>query len=54
MRRELEGNVRVVATGGLAEQMRHVCRSLDVVNPDLRLEGVRMIWEHAGGKPTTR
>jgi type III pantothenate kinase len=47
MRTELDGNVRVVATGGFAAQMREVCGSLDEVNPDLRLEGLRMIWEHA-------
>jgi type III pantothenate kinase len=50
MCRELDGDVKVVATGGLAEQMREVCRTLREVNADLRLEGLRMIWEaaHAG------
>jgi type III pantothenate kinase len=47
MRRELDGDVKVVATGGLAGQMREVARSIQVVNPDLRLEGLRMIWEAA-------
>ncbi len=47
MRRELDGDVRVVGTGGLAGQMREVCRSLQEINLDLRLEGLRMIWEHA-------
>ncbi len=47
MRRELDGEPRVVATGGLAEQMREVCASLQEVNSDLRLEGLRMIWERA-------
>jgi type III pantothenate kinase len=53
MRRELDGDVRVVGTGGLAAQMREVCRCLQEVNPDLRLEGLRMIWEaaHAGVEP---
>ena len=36
-----------LATGGLAGQMREVARSIQVVNPDLRLEGLRMIWEAA-------
>jgi hypothetical protein len=27
--------------------MREVARSIQTVNPDLRLEGLRMIWEHA-------
>jgi type III pantothenate kinase len=47
MRQELDGDVKVVATGGLAGQMREVARSIQVVNPDLRLEGLRMIWEAA-------
>lgn len=47
MRQELDGDVKVVATGGLAGQMREVSRSIQVVNPDLRLEGLRMIWEAA-------
>jgi type III pantothenate kinase len=47
LRAELGGDARVVATGGLAEQMREVARSIQTVNADLRLEGLRMIWEHA-------
>ncbi len=47
MRRELDGDVKVVATGGLAEQMREVAGSIQEVNPNLRLEGLRMIWEQA-------
>ena len=27
--------------------LREVARSIQIVNPDLRLEGLRMIWEHA-------
>ncbi len=47
MRQELDGDVTVVGTGGLAEQMREVARSIQEVNVNLRLEGVRMIWEQA-------
>jgi len=47
MRQELDGEVKVVATGGLAEQMREVARSIHEVNANLRLEGLRMIWEQA-------
>ena len=47
IRRELGGDVSVIATGGLAEQMRAVALSIQTVNPDLRLEGLRMIWEQA-------
>jgi type III pantothenate kinase len=46
MRGEIEGDVKVIGTGGLATQMREVARSIQIVNPDLRLEGLRMIWEH--------
>lgn len=47
MRQELDGDVKVVATGGLAAQMREVARSIQEVNANLRLEGLRMIWEQA-------
>jgi type III pantothenate kinase len=46
MRREIEGDVKVIGTGGLAAQMREVARSIQIVNPDLRLEGLRLIWKH--------
>ena len=52
MRRELDGDVRVVATGGLALQMREVCESRQEVNQDLRRGGLRLIWERA--KPDAR
>src|SRR5262249_7998292 len=47
MRQELDGDVKVIATGGLAEQMREVARSVQQVKPNLRLEGLRMSWEQA-------
>ena len=47
MRRELDGEARVVATGGLARQMREVAHSIQEVNATLTLEGLRMIWEEA-------
>jgi hypothetical protein len=39
----------VVDRGGsaLAEQMRDVAKSIQEVNANLRLEGLRMIWEQA-------
>ena len=52
MRRELDGDVKVVGTGGLAEQMRDICHSIQEVNANLRLEGLRMMWEESqGGAP---
>jgi type III pantothenate kinase len=47
MRREMEGDVKVVGTGGLVGQMREVVQCLQFVNPELKLEGLRMLWERA-------
>jgi len=47
IRGELTGDVKVIGTGGLAAQMREVAKSIQIVNPDLRLEGLRLIWEQA-------
>ena len=47
MRREMEGDVKIVGTGGLVAQMREVVQCLQFVNPDLKLEGLRMLWERA-------
>jgi type III pantothenate kinase len=47
MRAELGAPVKVVATGGLGEQLRGVARSIDLVDPDLTLQGLRTIWERA-------
>jgi type III pantothenate kinase len=47
MRSEMGGSVKVVATGGLAAQLRGIARTIDLVNPDLTLEGLRTIWERA-------
>jgi len=51
MRAEMGAQVRVVATGGLAEQMRGVSRSIDVVDIDLTLQGLRTLWELAHPTP---
>ncbi|HET7874020.1 MAG TPA: type III pantothenate kinase [Methylomirabilota bacterium] len=45
MRREMDGDVKVVGTGGLVGQMREVVQSIQFVNPHLKLEGLRMLWE---------
>ncbi len=47
IRAELGGDAKVIGTGGLAAQMREVAASIQIVNLDLRLEGLRMIWEAA-------
>jgi type III pantothenate kinase len=47
MRSEMGAHVKVVATGGLAERMRGISRCIDVVDSDLTIQGLRIIWELA-------
>jgi type III pantothenate kinase len=49
IRAELGGSAKVIGTGGLAPMLATVARSLEIVNPHLRLEGLRLIWERARG-----
>lgn len=44
---ELGYTAPVVATGGLAVVMAPLCQTVSDVNPELTLEGLRLIWEHA-------
>jgi type III pantothenate kinase len=44
-RAELGQNMRVIGTGGLAETIARETDVIEVVNPWLTLEGLRMIWE---------
>jgi len=44
-RRELGEDMRVIATGGLAETIARETKVIQVVNPWLTLEGLRMIYE---------
>lgn len=45
MRAELGGKARVVATGGLAELIAAATEVIEVVEPDLTLIGLRLIYE---------
>lgn len=45
MRRELDLSARVVATGGLAVVIAPATKTIDVVEPMLTLEGLRIIYE---------
>ena len=45
MRRELDMPARVVATGGLAVVIAPATKAIDVVEPMLTLEGLRIIYE---------
>ncbi len=47
MRQEMGGAPTVVATGGLAPLVADVARSVQHVNPDLTLEGLRLLHERA-------
>ena len=47
LRAEMGGAVTVIATGGLAALISDVARSVQHVDPDLTLEGLRLAWEHA-------
>jgi type III pantothenate kinase len=49
MRAEMEGAPTVVATGGLVGLMQPVAASIQVVNPHLTLEGLRIVHEQATG-----
>jgi len=42
---ELGGGAKVVATGGMGRMMAQYCGLIDFVNPNLTLEGLRMIYE---------
>jgi type III pantothenate kinase len=42
---ELGADVRAVATGGLAGVIAPHCTTIEVVEPWLTLEGLRLIWE---------
>jgi type III pantothenate kinase len=42
---ELGGGARVIATGGLARIIASQTKIIDIVDEDLTLEGLRLIWE---------
>ena len=46
MKAEMNSNPKVIATGGLAELMCQVAESIEVVEPSLTLEGLRIISNH--------
>ena len=50
VRAELGGTAYCVATGGLAEVISPETDVVDVVDRDLTLQGLRMIWERGGGQ----
>lgn len=47
MRKEMGSSPRVIATGGLAGLMIHVCETIETAEPVLTLEGLRIIHERS-------
>jgi len=45
MKKELGGNPKIIATGGLAVLMREVAETIEVIEPNLTLEGLRILAE---------
>jgi type III pantothenate kinase len=45
LRREMGGSPRVIATGGLAGLLAPAIKAIKKVEPDLTLDGLRLIWE---------
>ncbi len=54
MRAEMAGTATVVATGGLVGLIQPVASSIQIVNPHLTLEGLRLIYERATGTGSPR
>jgi len=52
MKREMEGAPRVVATGGLVGLIQDISRTIEVVNPHLTLEGLRILHARAAPGPS--
>jgi type III pantothenate kinase len=46
MRGELGEEARVIATGGLADLIAPHTRTIEAVDPELTLAGVRLVWQH--------
>lgn len=44
MRAEMKNNAQVIATGGLAKIVAKVAKTIDLVDPDLTLKGLRSVY----------
>jgi len=45
MKAEMSGDVKTIATGGLAEMIASETKVFDILSPWLTLEGLRILWE---------
>jgi type III pantothenate kinase len=50
MKKELGGSVKVIATGGLAYVIARETDTVDALEPDLTLIGLRIIYELNNGR----
>jgi type III pantothenate kinase len=51
---ELGGPAPVIATGGLASVLAPETAKIDHVDPDLTLDGIRLVWERNAGRTGVR
>jgi type III pantothenate kinase len=51
-KQEIDSNPTVIATGGLASLIADVAETIDKVEPDLTMEGLRIIYEKRSHKAT--
>ncbi|MFD2671516.1 type III pantothenate kinase [Marinicrinis sediminis] len=49
VKQEMQVNAKVVATGGLAEMIAGECDSIDIVNGQLTLQGLKILYERNQG-----
>lgn len=54
MKSEVDGIRKVVATGGLAELFQGESEFIDVVDPELTLKGLKIIWDRNAGARRSR
>lgn len=47
---EMDGTPRVVVTGGYAELFARNSTRIDAFDPDLTIDGLRMVWERVGAR----
>jgi type III pantothenate kinase len=48
MRKEIGGEVKVIATGGLSKTIANLTKVFDIVDPDLTLDGLAYVAEYLG------
>ena len=49
--KELDRKTTVIATGGLAPLFKNSCQVIDLIDENLTLEGLRLLYEDLGRSP---